>query len=280
MKPNFFLGAGALCLVLMFSACQKDELTKSDTIESALVTPRAVTCSDGVTRTYPSEVCVGEEFTISAAFSCGRMAIEQQITGTSCSDVLAAWGPLSSHVCYTAGSVSTGTLAFAAPGIYRFRTQHLMNDGNCDGLMNTAGNCAFSGTNFCCFEIVVSECGCETDFSGDAIACGGAREAIYRFVHEDAQDYVKIQGGLTNFTGADAIVTVAGGSDVEITQVIQGGSSNRRITVEFAADACEEITIHITWNSTNGGGVITGDWSAKDEDGAELAPGVEGLECD
>lgn len=120
--------------------------------------------------------------------------------------------------------------------------------------------------------------GCDTEFSGEAIECGSQREAIYTFKSDTDLDYIKIQGGLTNFTGADAIVTVSGGS-LTTTQSTPGGSSNRTIKVEGSVDACEEITIHIFWNSTNSGGVITGSWSVKDANGVEIAPSILGLEC-
>ena len=120
---------------------------------------------------------------------------------------------------------------------------------------------------------------CETEFTGEAISCDETREAIYHFTAEEAQDYIKIQGGLTNFTGEDAVVTVTGGN-LSVSQWTPGGSSNRIIKVEGSAGACEEITIHITWNSTNPGGVITGDWTVKDENGIELAPEVEELDCE
>jgi hypothetical protein len=54
--------------------------------------------------------------------------------------------------------------------------------------------------------------GCETSFTGEAIACGNQREAVYTLTSKDAVSNFKIQGGLTNFTGADAVVTVTGGS--------------------------------------------------------------------
>jgi hypothetical protein len=117
--------------------------------------------------------------------------------------------------------------------------------------------------------------GCETSFTGEAIACGNAREAVYTFTSKDAVSYFKIQGGLTNFTGADAIVTVTGGSTTD-SQWTVGGSSNRVIKVEGSVGECETITIHITWNSTNSGGVITGSWSLKDANGVELAPPLLG----
>ena len=120
--------------------------------------------------------------------------------------------------------------------------------------------------------------GCETSFTGEAIACGNQREAVYTFTSKDAQSYIKIQGGLTNFTGADAEVTVSNPA-LSASQWTTGGSSNRVIKVEGAVDACEIITIRIKWNSTNSGGIITGSWSVKDSNGANIAPAVEGLTC-
>jgi hypothetical protein len=120
---------------------------------------------------------------------------------------------------------------------------------------------------------------CETSFTGEAIACGTQREAVYTFTSKDAQSYIKIQGGLTNFTGADAEVTVSGGTGMTTSQWTPGGSTNRIIKVEGSVDACETITIRIRWNSTNSGGVITGSWSVKDGNGADIAPAVAGLTC-
>lgn len=121
--------------------------------------------------------------------------------------------------------------------------------------------------------------GCDTEFIGQAITCETEREAIYKFTSADALDYIKIQGGLTNFTGSDAEVIVTGGNLID-TQSTNGGSSNRVIKIEGSVDSCEEITIRIRWNSTNSGGIITGNWSVKDANGNELAPSVDGLECD
>jgi hypothetical protein len=120
--------------------------------------------------------------------------------------------------------------------------------------------------------------GCETSFTGEAISCSNQREAVYTFTSKEALSNFKIQGGLTNFTGADAIVTVTGGSGITQTQWTPGGSSNRVIKVEGDIDACETITIHITWNSTNSGGIITGSWSVS-ANGGEVAPAVAGLTC-
>lgn len=127
--------------------------------------------------------------------------------------------------------------------------------------------------------IGVCDDGCETEFTGEAISCGSTREAIFTFTPDADQEYIKIQGGLTNFTGADAIVTVSGGN-LTASQSTPGGSSNRVIKVEGSVAECETVIIHIIWNSTSSGGVITGDWSAKDGNGIEFAPAVPGLECE
>ena len=105
-----------------------------------------------------------------------------------------------------------------------------------------------------------------------------SREAVYTFISADDQSYFKIQGGLTNFTGADAEVTVEGGITTD-TQWTPGGSTNRVIKVEGSVGECETITIRIRWNSTNSGGIITGNWSVKDGNGVEIAPAVAGLTC-
>jgi hypothetical protein len=119
---------------------------------------------------------------------------------------------------------------------------------------------------------------CVTSFTGEAIECGTAREAVYRFTPTEDVSDIKIQGGLTNFTGADAEVTIEGG-DLTHTQWTTGGSSNRVIKIEGNVNACEQVVIRITWNSTNSGGVITGSWSIKDGSGVEIAPAIAGLTC-
>ena len=121
--------------------------------------------------------------------------------------------------------------------------------------------------------------GCTTTFEGEALVCGTDRQAVYTFIAEEDTDYIKIQGGLTNFTGADAVVTIDGGS-LTHTQWTPGGSSNRVIRVEGSVAACEVITITIDWDSTNSGGIITGEWSVKGDNGYDLAPSVPGLSCE
>ncbi|UOK41820.1 MULTISPECIES: hypothetical protein [Flavobacterium] len=135
--------------------------------------------------------------------------------------------------------------------------------------------------------IGICDDGCETSFTGEAISCDDTREAIYTFTADADQDYIKIQGGLTNFTGEDAVIAFLDeeGNEIEnldnlvVSQRSPGGSSNRVITVEGSVSECETITIRIRWNSDNGGDVITGEWSVKDENGLELADPITGLQC-
>lgn len=126
------------------------------------------------------------------------------------------------------------------------------------------------------YEVCPVILGCTTELTGEAIACGNEREANFYFTSKDALSNIKIQGGLTNFTGADAVVTVTGGN-MTTSQSTPGGSSNRVITVEGSVDACETITINIKWNSTNSGGIITGNWSASA--GGVTLGSAAGLSC-
>jgi hypothetical protein len=128
------------------------------------------------------------------------------------------------------------------------------------------------------YGVCPADRGCETSFTGEAISCGNQREAVYTFTSKDALESFKIQGGLTNFTGADAEVIVTGGNNITQSQWTTGGSSNRVIKVEGNIGACETITIRIKWNSTNTGGIITGSWSVS-ANGGEVAPAVAGLTC-
>ena len=245
--------------------------------------------SGGVTLTAPTQININQSFDITAVVDCGRVAIERGyiladdgITkiykGLDCETADLEWESVVNFECYDHDASWTGS--FAEAGSYVFRTKHNASDGNCDRLggQNKTGECSFNGNECYCFVIEAVD-GCETEFEGDAKYCGNEREAVYTFTSKDAQSYIKIQGGLTNFTGADAEVIITGGN-VTTSQWTPGGSTNRVIKVEGSVTACETITIRIKWNSTNSGGIITGSWSVKDANGVELAPAVEGLTCD
>lgn len=118
---------------------------------------------------------------------------------------------------------------------------------------------------------------CNTSFKGKAISCGGTREAEYTFTSKEDISNLKIQGGLTNFTGNDAVVTVTGGNLTQSQETPGKGSSNRVITIVGSVKACETITINIKWNSSNSGGIITGSWSASGT--GFSVDDIAGLEC-
>ena len=136
--------------------------------------------------------------------------------------------------------------------------------------------------------VTVDNCGCIYDgnaFTGAAVSCDASREANFTFSSEDGVGYFKMQGGLTNFTVADATIILYDADDnvisdgYTVTQVIQGQNSNRRITVEGDLGSCGSIRVNIKWDSTNSGSVITGDWSVKDVYGVDYTAEVAGLEC-
>ena len=242
----------------------------------------------GVTLTAPTQVKVNESFDITASIECGRVSIERGYIFTSdgstkiykdlsCETANLEWESVANFQCYSADASWSGS--FAEAGSYVFRTKHNSSDGNCDRLggQDKTGECSFNGNELYCFVIQAVN-SCVTSFTGKAFDCSTDREAEYTFSSEVALTGFKIQGGLTNFTGEDAVVTVTGGSNIKPSQWTVGGSSNRVIKVEGDIDACETITIHITWKSTNSGGIITGSWSVS-ANGSEVAPAVAGLTC-
>jgi hypothetical protein len=281
-----------LALFVFSTACQKNELPANQEEITGTYQP-GITLDNGsiqageINLTAPATVNVNESFQIAAEYSCGRAAIDRGyilaqdgITkiykDLTCATTNLLWEQVVALQCYTTDINWTTSLPEA--GTYVYRTRHLANDGNCDGLGggNTLGNCSFTGTQFYCFMIEAILC--QTSFSGEAISCGSQRQAVYTFSSADDISYVKIQGGLTNFTGADAVITIVGGN-MTATQWTPGGSTNRIIRIEGSVGACQDVIITITWNSTNSGGIITGTWSAKDADGNDIAPEVPGLSC-
>ena len=311
--------AGVLTATFVIISCQKSKI--SDFPASKSVSTEEVTgahtpgtllengsvLSGGVTLTAPQEVNVNETFDITAAIDCGKVAIERGYIfasdgvtkiykDLSCSTVGLKWeGSDDNFECYTVDASWNGS--FAEPGSYVFRTKHNGSDGNCDGKggQDRTGACTFNGNEFYCFVIEAVDA-CETSFTGEAIYCGTSREAVFTFKSKDAYDYIKIQGGLTDFTGADATVYINGtvvdfntisadgwaqgtANEYTVGQRTPGGSSNRNIRVEGGLAECDELVIRIVWPSSNAGGVITGSWSVKDSNGVEIAPAVAGLTC-
>jgi hypothetical protein len=291
--------AGVLVASFVIIACQKSKISdfpvsKSESTETTnaykpgILLENGSILTGGVTLTALQQVNVNQSFNITAAVDCGRISIERGFIlagdgitkiykDLSCETANLEWELVASFQCYSADASWDGS--FAEPGSYVFRTKHNAADGNCDGRggQDRTGECTFNGNEFYCF-IIQAVNSCTTSFTGEAFDCSTDREAEYTFTSEEAMTGFKIQGGLTNFTGADAVVTVTGGSNITQSQWTVDGSSNRVIKVEGDIDACETITIHITWKSTNSGGIITGSWSVS-ANGGEVAPDVAGLTC-
>ena len=287
-------------LVLNTFSCKKSDLTSSkapvpaDELQSKNVYQNAIVLSNGsllaggVTLEHPAQVNINEQFKINADIDCGRVAIEQGYilaangitkiyTGIDCETENLQWEDLTGFDCYTGDAGWSG--AFQETGIFLFRTKHNAADGNCDskGGSDKTGECSFNGNQFYCFTIEAIN-SCQTSFTGTANSCSNARQAVYHFTSVNDLSYIKIQGGLTNFTGDDADVTITGGN-LTWSQSTPGGSSNRVIKIEGSVTACQPVTITISWNSTNTGGIITGSWSVKDDNGNEVAPSIAGLTC-
>ena len=120
---------------------------------------------------------------------------------------------------------------------------------------------------------------CTTEFTGESTSCSSSRQAIYHFTSEYDESYIKIQGDLINFTGANAVVTVTGAS-LNVTQFpAASNSANRTVKLEGEVMGCQEVTITITWNSNYPGGVVTGEWSVKNASGADLTLPVGIMQC-
>jgi len=128
--------------------------------------------------------------------------------------------------------------------------------------------------------ITVENCNCPSEFLGET-ECGDFgdfnRKVVYAFTTELASEF-KIQGGLTNFTGDDFLVEVAGGDGIEINTWIPGASSNRIISVTGGLDDCGEVEITVYWYSTNTDTYITGKWSVE-LDGVKIWE-IDPMMCD
>lgn len=195
-------------------------------------------------------------------------------SGGNSSNTVSVTAFSSTQSVLTLASGSTATFTFALPSTWNacdIVPFSIYQEGQ-NSPMNLS--CSYN-----LYGVCAERDGCETSFTGEAVACGNQREAVYTFTSADDQEYIKIQGGLTNFTGADAEVIVSD-PGLLVSQWTPGGGTNRVIKVEGSVDACQTITIRIKWNSTNSGGIITGNWSVKDGSGVDLATPVEGLTCD
>jgi hypothetical protein len=292
--PLRALFAFALSLSLLTS-CKKEFLEQNQTQDQAAQVTRVKgidirenrTLAAGVTITAPSVVGVNQPFNILAEITCGRVSLERgyildenniKIYRNLTSETPdLKWEVVVNAQCYTSDLSWSGSLAEA--GTYIYRTKHNASDGNCDGLGagNTKGDCSFSGNQVYNFTIEGVN-PCETEFTGEVVSCSSTRQVVYHFTSGNDEN-ITIQGPLTNFTGADANVTVTGAS-LSVSQSPGAGSTSRNIKLEGAVTACQEVTITVSWYTSNTATMVTGDWSVKNAAGIELAPAVASLECE
>lgn len=268
MRSHFNLVAvfSLFVIAAFFTACQKDDNLSNS---GGLLTTR-----DSHNFTYSiNPAMVGDSivitFDLENGADCGLAMI--QVSGPDGE----GWPNGGKPVTPDSG---IATLLFIpdAPGEYRVRGKYTRtgNPKNCDfestGWMESADLLVVEGDTT---EMEDDSTSCEISFTGEAITCDSTREVVFTYVADEDYNHIKIQGGLTNGTLEDPVVTVTG-ADLDVSQRIPGNSSNRIITIEGSVAACDTITVTITWLSSNQGSVITGDWSATGADD------VEGLECD
>lgn len=301
MKTTRTLGLLTVLAIILIVSCKKTDLPKTEATQEVTGASRVVLISGTSTIENPdcSSTCITEggsyvEASGSKTQTWGNTASPHWKTvshvayntptsfvvkvtfthsGGNTSNTVSVTAFGSTQSVATLASGSTATFTFALPSGWQ----------KCDNVsFSIYQEGQNSPMNLSCsynlFGVCPDNKGCETSFTGEAIACGNQREAVYTFTSKDALEGFKMQGGLTNFTGADAEVTITGGSNITKSQWTVGGSSNRVIKVEGNIDACETITIRIKWNSTNTGGIITGSWSVS-AGGIDVAPVVDGLTC-
>ena len=259
MKRVSFMFIGLFLGAVLFNSCQKEILNNDLATRSA---------ANQFLSYSEDQICLGSEVTISFnngyGNSCGMSTIQVSADGGNTWSALGSGAPSDGIFSYT--------YALSAAGEYLYRAHYVSSGPGCSG-----STIPFNQT-VASFPLVVSANCCSTSFSGIALSCDDTREALFTFTSEEALDFVRIQGGLTNFTGQDAEIIVTGG-DLSVQQWTPGTSSNRVIRLEGSVAACETVTILIRWNSTNGDPVITGSWTVKDANGVELAPSVDDLTC-
>ena len=227
---------GFFLLLLVFtSGCQKDEAASVSDSTTSLGWRDEVGECNTVDLTYPETIGVGEEFSILAEVTCGRIGLDRGYilvggdtvrNDLTCSTPGIQWQELVLFACEQDDAEWTGSLS--EPGDYVFRSRHNANEptpcGNddCDD---------FTGNNQCCFEIVVV---------ADEV-CYGPGETAW----SDGSEYAE-GGQWATFTAAgDFPVTLYAGQTLEAGTVSYDGTN---ITITLAAgwefaDVSENVKI-------------------------------------
>lgn len=260
-----FLSLFSLLIVSLFmTSCQKDELSDGSELQLDFRDAHSFSYS-----LNPAQVGDSVQISFDAGNGADCGIIHLQVSGPD------GEGWMGGPPVSPDSGVATMYFIPDAPGEYRVRAKYTRtgNPKNCphassgwleaEELLSVEGDTTGGGPDTTC----------EYTFTGEAISCDSAREVVFVYTPGDDVNNLKIQGGLTNGTEGDPVVTVDG-ADLDVTIRTPGNSSNRIIKLEGSALACVPITVTITWTSTNQGDVITGEWSASG------APDVDPLECE
>jgi hypothetical protein len=260
-------------LTIFMPSCQKDEISNSG--DDALSYRSATSFTFSVNPAMPGDSIV-ITYDAENGADCGQ--IQLQVSGPDGEGWVTSGKPIRPD-----SGIATILFVPEEPGEYHVRAKYTRTGkpSSCDfessGWIEAADFLIVEGDSSGMEEdtsgMEEDTSACEASFTGEAISCDSTREVVFTYVFDEDLNHIKIQGGLTNGTMEDAVVTVVG-ADLDVTQRTPGHSSNRIITLEGSVEACTEVTITITWNSTNQGSTITGEWSATG--GFEL----EGLECE
>jgi hypothetical protein len=158
------------------------------------------------------------------------------------------------------------TIPSASAGAYNFRGQYNGNSGGCgQDVCNV-------GYNDYTYTATVVSCGCDDELSADVSCTEDAcnRSVTFTYTAGDDYDAIVVQGGLTHFT---SICTATATGLVQNLDHPSLDNSNANVTRWEATgvEECDELTVTITWTSTNDDPLITGKWTVKDGDGNTLA---------
>jgi len=262
---NLFSLIALFALTLFMSSCQKDELSNGD--GDALNYRSATSFTYSVNPGLPGDSIV-IIYDAENGADCGQ--IQLQVSGPGGEGWATSGKPMQPD-----SGIATILFVPEEPGEYHVRAKYTRTGkpSSCpyesSGWIEAAELLIVAGDTS---EMEGDTSDCEASFTGVAVSCDSTREVVFTYVSDADYNHIKIQGGLTNGTIEDAVVTIVG-ADLDVTQRTPGHSSNRIITLEGSVEACVEVTITIMWNSINQGSTITGEWSAT---GGFV---IEGLEC-
>ncbi len=266
-RLSMFFLFSALFITTLFISCQKEEpLTADDSQTLTFRDPQSFSYSQNSANVGDSIVIT---FDVGNGADCGHVLIQVGSEET---------GWIGGHPIVPDSGLATFLFVPEEPGTYAVRAKYTRT--------GKPSECDFESTKWLIAPDSIVVAGdtttqdttaadsCESYFAGEVINCDSTnREVVYTFVSDEDLNHLKIQGGLTNGVQGDPTVTITG-ADLDVTIKTPGHSSNRVITLEGSAVACDTITVTLTWVSNNNGQVITGDWSASG--GLE----VSGLECE